>query len=369
MLPLSKSYGDTDFITGMRAIAALAVVFVHSGGAGLRSFGEIGNTFVDLGRTGVFAFFVISGFSVAQSYYSSSGYFDYLNKRLWRIAPLYYFWLLAAIVFSSTAKYWQQHFSVEIDSYNVLMHLSFLSVFDYRVANSILGTEWSISIEVFWYFLVPALLLVSNRKIWFALLVLLSAKINFASMSIAKRLPLPADDAALAWAWSPGPYMYTFCLGIAAYKLRAHLPKTNFIGNIVFVVSMILVLAYVVNPKLLSELVRDSFNMVTVVTFVMLVFGTQNSVLFRWFLANRLALFVGTISYGLYLSHAPIIEFISINYRGLSERVDVLFFVVAFVCCVISTATYYVVERPGQKLGRKFSVLLLFSRSGNVAVP
>lgn len=88
---LIKNYGDTDFITGMRAFAAIAVVLIHSGGAGLRDLGDFGNNLADLGRTGVYVFFVISGFSVASSYSSSNGYFDYINKRLWRIAPLYYF--------------------------------------------------------------------------------------------------------------------------------------------------------------------------------------------------------------------------------------------------------------------------------------
>ncbi|WP_083272593.1 acyltransferase [Pseudomonas sp. ENNP23] len=362
MFPLKKSYGDTDFITGMRAVAALAVMLVHSGGAGLRSFGEIGNAFVDLGRAGVMAFFVISGFSVAQSYYSSSGYFGYLNKRLWRVAPLYYFWLLVAIVFSVSAVGWQQHFSVGIDFYNVLMHLSFLSVFDYRVTNTILGVEWSISIEVFWYFWVPLLLLVSNRKILFFLLVLLSAKINFKSVAIAEKLPLPSDDALLAWNWSPWPYLYTFCLGIAAYKLRPHLPKTNFIANFVFLACFALVVAYLVSPELLRRLVRDGFNMIVVVTFFMLVFGTQKSTMFRFFLANRFALFFGVISYGLYLSHVPIISFLSFNYRELAERVELLFFVVLLIGCLISVLTFYLIERPGQQFGQWISESPSFKR-------
>ena len=77
-----QDYGDTNFITGMRAFAAFGVVLIHSGGAGLRSLGPIGNNFADLGLTGVYVFFVISGFSVASSFDNSAGYFDYLKKRL-----------------------------------------------------------------------------------------------------------------------------------------------------------------------------------------------------------------------------------------------------------------------------------------------
>ena len=55
-----KKYNDTNYITGLRAFAALGVVLIHSGGAGLREFGNIGNFIVDLGRTGVFVFFVVT---------------------------------------------------------------------------------------------------------------------------------------------------------------------------------------------------------------------------------------------------------------------------------------------------------------------
>ena len=62
-----KSYGDTDFITGIRAIAALAVLLIHSGGAGLKEVSSITDNLLISCRNGVFVFFVISGFSVANS--------------------------------------------------------------------------------------------------------------------------------------------------------------------------------------------------------------------------------------------------------------------------------------------------------------
>jgi peptidoglycan/LPS O-acetylase OafA/YrhL len=92
-----KSYGDTDFITGLRAVAMFMVILIHSGGAGLRELGGFGNNFVDVGRTGVYIFFVISGFSVAQSYLCSQGFIPYFLKRMFRIIPLYYtVWLIVA---------------------------------------------------------------------------------------------------------------------------------------------------------------------------------------------------------------------------------------------------------------------------------
>lgn len=136
-----KDYGDTSFITGMRAFAALAVVLIHAGGAGFRELGSIGNNIADFGRAGVYVFFVISGFSVASSYENSKCYLEYLNKRLWRVAPLYYFWLAVSILLGVTATYWQKQFGVGIDVYNLVLHGLFIGWLDYRITNSILGVE------------------------------------------------------------------------------------------------------------------------------------------------------------------------------------------------------------------------------------
>lgn len=68
------SHGDTDFITGMRGLAAIGVVVAHTGGAGLISLlGQFGANLVALGPAGVFVFFVLSGFSVRSSWERGGG--------------------------------------------------------------------------------------------------------------------------------------------------------------------------------------------------------------------------------------------------------------------------------------------------------
>ena len=135
-----QNYGETDFVTGMRAWAAMGVLFIHSGGGGLRTLGDIGNTIVDFGSSGGYAFFVISGFSGCHSIKNSANYSDYIRKRLFRLLPAYYF----IILFSAITK---GKWSIE----NILMHLFMVSWVDEKVANSILSVEWTIPIEIFWY--------------------------------------------------------------------------------------------------------------------------------------------------------------------------------------------------------------------------
>lgn len=56
-LSIVKKYEDTNFITGMRMYAAFAVVLIHTGGGGVRGWGETGNRIVDMGAQGVAVFF------------------------------------------------------------------------------------------------------------------------------------------------------------------------------------------------------------------------------------------------------------------------------------------------------------------------
>ena len=64
----------------MRAWAALGVMLIHSGGAGLRDLGVFGNRIADFGSSGVYAFFVISDFCVCYSYLNAKNYRAYILK-------------------------------------------------------------------------------------------------------------------------------------------------------------------------------------------------------------------------------------------------------------------------------------------------
>ncbi|MGC5700454.1 acyltransferase [Pseudomonas sp. NFXW11] len=365
----SKSYGDTDFITGMRALAAIAVLFIHTGGAGLREFGGMANNFVDLGKSGVYVFFVISGFSVAQSLVTSSGYLDYLNKRIWRIAPLYYFWIVLSIMLSVTATYWQNKFGVVVDAYNIIMHLGFVSFADYRITNSILGVEWSISIEVFWYLFVPLFVFLSRNNILALVMVVASAAIYAIAVKNTNILPVPAVDSALAMHWSPVPYLFNFCLGVAAFRLRAHFPQSSKIGDVVLCATVALVVFYCAFPSLVNKVFRNDFFLMSLITFVLIVFGTLKSCLFKVFLANRPVMMLGAISYGIYLCHMPIINLISRLFSGLDEYSFAFFAIVTITSCCISLLTYHVIEKPGSAFGKKFSMLPFFVRAKTPSAP
>lgn len=336
-------YGDTNFITGMRAYAAFATVLIHMGGAGLRSLGEVGNLIADIGGAGVYAFFVISGFSVASALNSKPTYRAYLTRRLTRIAPLYFFWLAAAAAISADKP----------TAYNWLMHLSFLSVFDYKITNSIIGVEWSIPIEVFWYFLLPFLLKPMFEKRWgVPVAIAVSFFIYKASRVIPEYIHMPPGEAFLAMHWSPLPYVFSYCLGAAAFRMRPSIaPLTsNFV--VVFVVGLFAL--YCGSSRFRAYSHASEFFVVTMFTFALICLGSGKNVVYQRLFASKAALFLGTISYGVYLCHVPI--------NGLLGRLgleptnaSLKFLLVSSLAVAASFLTFRLIEKPFQFLGKRMS--------------
>ena len=112
----------------MRGMAVLGVILIHTGGGGLRELGAFANRFVDFGATGVYAFFTISGFSIASSWARTPNFPAYIVMRFFRLAPLYYIALTASLTFGLTAVYWQEFFAInEIDARNIILHFAYLS--------------------------------------------------------------------------------------------------------------------------------------------------------------------------------------------------------------------------------------------------
>lgn len=340
---VAKNYGHTTFITGMRAYAAMAVMLTHSGGAGLRELGVLGQNLTELGAQGVSVFFVISGFSVASSC-EGSNFAAYFIKRLARITPLYYAWLLAACLLSADAVEWQQRYGTSVNGYNICMHLSFLSWLDYRIACTILGVEWSIPVEVAWYLVIPFLLRWMSTPPRIIAASLAGLVWLFLVISARPLLPISTADAAFAIHWSPLPYAIGFIMGIAAYRIRQWWPTNTVLGTASVVIAPLLIIAWSSVVKMQPHAITYLFF--TCLTFGLITFGDQGSALFRGVFCNRIVLFLGTISYGLYLSHMPLLR-ILVKTRLFEDVHPFAAFAAMAICCmVVSAATHVLIERP-----------------------
>lgn len=334
-----RRYGDTDFITGLRAIAATMVVMFHT--SLFREYGAIGVNLTEAGRYGVQVFFVISGFTIAATFLGADSYRSYLIRRLMRIAPLYVFVICAAVGLTFAGVInpagWSVRFDVDIDAYNLLMHFSFLSFLDYRIANSLVGVEWTIPVEVFWYVLLPWFIArlagVRTALVFMAVLLVLA----LIAVVMGQRL-----GSHLISEWFPTTYGPYFLLGVLTYKLR---PAASFAGQEMMIFwGGVALFAF---AALAAPVMTGAWVGVAVAMMIIGHRERSGSVL-----TLAPLLFLGSISYSIYLWHAVVIRFFAmpVDVPGYIE-----FSAVYGLTVVLSVATYMLVEKPTNALGAKLA--------------
>lgn len=349
-----RQYGDTDFITTLRAIAATMVILHHTNA--LAGLGWVGRNFSIASEAGVQIFFVISGFTIAKTYLSAPNYKHYLLRRLFRIVPVYYVAITVASVLVLTnymlPVIWLTKFNGTIDLYNLAMHFSFLSFLDYRISNSIIAVEWTIPIEIFWYAVLPLIILqlTSIRK--FVIIMVGILAVSFAINQIAIAL-IGGNAAYFRW-WMPLTYAIYFIGGVIAYKIRV---GTLFGTHITRPLPLLALVMFMAVTLLGAEfgLSLDWIRfLMGLSTFLMVAFFAPS----KSPLANRITTFkpfllLGSISYSLYLIHFIILMVLQAAFPGQYTHGLWTFFVVYTLTVIASTLTYYYIEAPTNTLGRR----------------
>ena len=327
---LLRTYGDTDFITGLRAIAATMVVMIHTGM--LADYGTVGQSITNAGKYGVQIFFVISGFTIAKTFSEAKNYTTYLTRRIMRIVPLY--WLiitLAMVLWVSgmfSMPYWMQELGSQPDLYNYLMHLTMISYLDYRVANSILGVEWSIPIEVFWYICLPPLIYF-GKTIPRAISMILALLVLTALLSLVAKKILGTSQPIK---WSPIAHGHLFFMGVISYYLRDRFQSVTSCRPVIWIVGAVALFAL---AMVLDFGGRSAVLALSTAILIVCVTPARATWVTRP-LTARPMLFLGSISYSIYLIH------------GIGR-----FMVVYGITIVLSAGTYLLVEIPTNQAGRR----------------
>ncbi len=220
-MQLEKTGGRLIGIDALRGIAALGVVLYHTVGPNIWLTQGYGNlmglpiqVLFSYGYSGVFLFFVISGFCIhlkwARARAAGTDYKinfrAFWKRRLRRLYPPYLFALaLYLIIAASTSGIDLTHFFV----YDIVMHLLMLHNLDPHTCYSINGVFWTLAIEEQLYLAYFLLLFVRIRWGWMkALLLCAAARIGWFLLSYfayrAYRIGVPVPEAAashwLTWA-------------------------------------------------------------------------------------------------------------------------------------------------------------------------
>ena len=344
IIPDVRRFDGTDFVTGLRAIAALMVLSIHTGGLGLRTLAWWGSAVADLGRTGVYIFFVISGFSLASALkkrtYEPR---EFMIRRIARIVPLYYFWITCAYI-------WRLVSSEEnLEFWNLVTHLVFLEFLIPKYSNSILSVEWSIPVEIFWYCLFPGIL-AFMRRFGSGKVVLIALLGSWFIIGLGALYASP--DLGLALNHSPAPYSFCFALGAYGFEVRQRGNEWRF-GKL-YATTLI---AAVLLQNFLSRVAVPEVILISTATFFLLTNLSDGPRISSRFLCSKILLRVGVLSYGIYLSHVLVMGWIQ---YFLGSQTSTVLFAMTFLCsALISHFLYSVMEVPCKRFILRRACLLI----------
>jgi peptidoglycan/LPS O-acetylase OafA/YrhL len=333
-------------IDGLRALAVLPVLIFHA-------FPQA----VPAGFYGVDIFFVISGYLITgivhqQMLSKTFSIADFYKRRIRRIFPA----LITVVLVTFLVAYFilppreLKSLGTNIAGGAVFAQnfilLGQVGYFDLAAEEKPLLHLWSLGIEEQYYIVWPLLLMMIGSWRWRSLAVTLAlAAASYVSAIIVQR---HAPDYAFylpvtrAWELLIGSGLALWVSGRPPAAVDSTRQRARLIYEMA-ALSAIVVLAFAFWHYNRSTAHPGSRTLLPVLAAAALI-ATHGTLVHRSILSSRPAVFIGLISYPLYLWHYPLITFARIHYvEGVSPWVMCEFLIASVI---LAWLTYRYIERP-----------------------
>ncbi|OIR50256.1 acyltransferase [Enterobacter sp. FB] len=329
-------------IQAMRGIASLIVFIVHllSTKPGMAP-GWLEKGVYVFGPGGVDIFFVISGFVVtlaaaksAGSANTKSSSLTFMLKRIFRIYPAY--WIVFAFASLLLPYVWLAPDWLPKASELSLLTLTY--TYNYKVM-----VAWTLVYEMFFY-VVLAILVLSGKKFWHCLFIwifieiVLIAVSNTYNKNLAGYVPL-------------SPQILQFCSGCVVAFICTKF-ETRFGKEILIAGGILFAVMCCVNINLANW---DPWNRTLTLTLpsAMMIYGAVVSEREKRFNFGKPLLFLGNISFSLYLWHQLTFQTMLawFEHSGLLQQLPHALSLAIWALCGIAVGytSYVLIEKPSIK--------------------
>ena len=363
-------------IDSLRALAVLAVIIYH-----------VDVNYLPGGFLGVDLFFVLSGYLISSliiKEFRKTGTVNLYNfyiRRARRLLPAVYFMItvgLVVMVLFNEVLLRKSHLDAifgYIYSSNWWYIFHKLDYFDSFGAQSPFKHLWSLAIEEQFYMIFPLLFLLVNRKkkskdgtyklnknflyvVLGLILVSLIAHILLFDINNISRIYFGTDTRAFS--------LLVGVVGAILYPMeRLHAkvtPQQNMIYSVVSLVSIAtLITVMIYTSEYNTLLYRGGFLLVAILGLIVIISSGKQHTLMSRLLSFKPVVFIGKISYSLYLWHFPVLVLTTpVSEIGNPNIIFVILRVV--LTFVLATASYMFVETPIRKLGFKNYINVIFKK-------
>lgn len=348
-------------LDGLRCLAVMAVIVYHAK-LSVYDFGILRGGFL-----GVDVFFVLSGYFITKIIQSGLekekfNLFEFYINRIKRIIPALYVMLALSMIASYYILLPEAIIKYSQSLINALFFNSnhyFLSEDSYTSQSSIfkpLLHTWSLAIEWQFYLIFPfafmALFKIFKSSILTPFLIIAIISFTY-SVYAASNFPDLAFYTLTTRTWE-------LLIGSisAVFLSKRNSPKNDYINSMISFAGLMMIISSIV--MLNDGIKHPSFLTLipTIGTILIITHSTKNT-LTNKILSTRAFVFVGVISYSLYLWHQPIFSFFRI-YHG--EKITTgVFFCLLLATLLVSCISYYVIEKPFRKKRSNKAIIILFA--------
>lgn len=350
---MARTPRHLEYLDALRGYAILGVVATHVQSL-VADRPAFVTSYADLGAFGVHLFFIVSAFTLTESWRQrDDGAGAFYIRRFFRIAPIFWIAIAGYLLFPWWARsYWAPH-GVSMSS--VALTALLLNGWSPETFNAVVPGDWSIAAEWGFYALFPLLMFLrswrsaATTSLVFALLAFVIFQPTFAALSsIYPHAPAPLIRQMEVW-WLPG-VLYVFAGGIAASHASRAIALSKRAADVEALLGLVLL---AISPFLPQIAALPA--LAPAIAFLLLIHALSRGGA-PW-LVNGVIARIGVVSFSIYLWHFAVITALrpfTTGWPGLHGATYAgLYVIVLAVAYTLSEGSYRLVERPMTRLGRR----------------
>ena len=344
-----------DGLHALRGIAAMMIVLFHLHWMAKLEIPDSFWLIKDYFGMGVPLFFVISAFSLYLSTFNriSNPYWlrIYFIKRFFRIAPLFYLMICVYLVFLYI------HYGKVYSLQEIFINFLFLFNFFPGMHGSIVWAGWTIGIEYIIYVILPFCFVYVRSERRALVILLFCAVVSATARGLYAELSLPTGYGFKSFLGQIG----VFAVGIPAFFIyRASLGTAHqaIYGYLAFLIFLTLVMG-MLNISFPSLHGPEKIHLqIWALAFGALIISQTLAPI--GIVTNRFTVFLGELSFSLYLWHpmiiynlAPVYELI---YKEIAEpylAFPLCFLVTVVLLISVAAVSHRLIEVPGIAIGER----------------
>lgn len=328
-------------IDGLRALAVIPVILFHAG-----------TKYFNGGYVGVDIFFVISGFLITSILLSelSANQFSivkFYERRARRILPALFAMLLLTSLFSvllmpadALILYSKTLTSVIGFSSNIFFYFS-NDYFSPAANENVLLHTWSLAIEEQYYFVFPVFLLffwrLGTSRLLSLILFFTLVSFSFSMFLMGKSMDSANFYLIFSRAWE-------LLIGSVIAFIPLKRIKINvWIRELISFFGFMLII-YAITTFDENTPFPGSYALIPVIGASLIIIFADNVSFIGQVLASRPMVFIGLLSYSLYLWHWPLFSFLRM--KTIGEPAVFSFAITTVICCVLAFLSWKYIEAP-----------------------